>query len=608
MTVQKVKNRKWTDLRRRAERLVERPASDIDPQGKDEVNRLIHEVRVHQAELELQNDELSRSREAIETASRRYEKLYRNYASLFNFAPMGYLVIDRDGVIHEINLTAAILFNAPRSTLTGRCFTDFIHRDDQDGFYFQKLNCLKSLEAFIFELRMKCVDGSLFDAQLKMQAISSHFSKEPRFSVTLVDISERVQLSSSFTLQQNCLELTCSAADVETLLDGYVDLLKSYLQCDAVGIRIRDDAGNIPYRAYDGFSQAFLESESPLCLDTDQGMCTTVIKGTTDPGCPFFTEKGSFYTNGTSRFLATMPAVYLGVARNGCHAHGYESVVLSPIIIDNAIQGLIHAVDHRENHFSLRVVETLEYAGSRLGLAIQRFLLQEKLGESLEALNDLSGHLLSVQEDEQRRIAMELHDGCGQDLNVMKLQLTGLKNQLPADATGWIKTCDGLLTYFDKVIDDIRNIAHGLMPSALEALGLTVATRQMLQESATQGNFKIEMDIEWLDQVRDSTVQVCLFRIFQEALTNIHKHANASWVLVAARREGNTIRIRIEDNGMGFDAQKELYRANGCRGMGLSAVALRCRMIGAELSIDSEAGKGTRLAIRVPSPNPKAIQ
>jgi signal transduction histidine kinase len=53
----------------------------------------------------------------------------------------------------------------------------------------------------------------------------------------------------------------------------------------------------------------------------------------------------------------------------------------------------------------------------------------------------------------------------------MKLQLTGLKNQLPADATGWIKTCDGLLTYFDKVIDDIRNIAHGLMPSALEALG-----------------------------------------------------------------------------------------------------------------------------------------
>jgi signal transduction histidine kinase len=291
-----------------------------------------------------------------------------------------------------------------------------------------------------------------------------------------------------------------------------------------------------------------------------------------------------------------------------CNAHGYESVALIPIGIGDTIEGLIHAADHRENNFSLRVVEALEYAGSRLGLAIQRFHLQEKLRESMEASQDLSNHLLTVQEDEQRRIAMELHDGCGQDLNVMKLHLAGLKNQLPDDATDWIAACDGLLTYFDKVINDIRNIAHGLKPTALEVLGLTVATRQMLQEYATTANLKIEMDIELLDQVKDSTAQICLFRIFQEALTNIHKHAQATWVLMAARREGNTIRIRIEDNGIGFDVKKHFNHANCRMGMGLSAVALRCRMIGADLSIDSEVGQGTRLAIRVPCPNPKAVQ
>jgi len=337
-------------------------------------------------------------------------------------------------------------------------------------------------------------------------------------------------------------------------------------------------------------------------------MCTTVIKGATTPNKPYFTEKGSFYINGTSRLLATMPPEHLKTTRNGCLAQGYESVTLIPINIDKTIHGLIHAADRRENHISLRVVETLEHVALWLGMAIQRLHTQKNLRESLGALNDLSSHLLTVQEVEQRRIALELHDGCGQDLNVMKLQLAGLKNQLPADATGCMKTCDDLLTYFDKVIDDIRNIAHGLKPTALDALGLTTATRQMLQEYAAAANLKIEMEIESLDQVKDATFQICLFRIFQEALSNNHKHAHASWVLMAAGREGSILRIRIEDNGTGFDAQKQFYRANGKMGMGLSAMQLRCRMIGAELSIDSEVGQGTRLAIRLPCPNPKAVQ
>jgi signal transduction histidine kinase len=118
----------------------------------------------------------------------------------------------------------------------------------------------------------------------------------------------------------------------------------------------------------------------------------------------------------------------------------------------------------------------------------------------------------------------------------------------------------------------------------------------------------VEAEIDPLGRIEDPMTRLCLFRIFQEALTNVQKHAQATWVLLAASRDGDTIRIRIEDNGIGFDAQKHFYHANGQSGLGLSALALRCRMIGADLSIDSEAGKGTRLAICVPCTNPKAIQ
>ncbi|WP_372679258.1 histidine kinase, partial [Desulfosarcina sp.] len=514
MTGHKTEDTHWTELRRRAESSVGPPSAETDHQEDHDITRLLHEIQVNQTELEMQNDELSKSRDTVEAARQKYEKLYRNYAGLFNFAPIGYLVIDRDGVIHEINLVAAILLNAPRSRLTGRCMTDFIHRDDQDCFYYQKLNCQKGPESSMFELKMKRADGVLFDAQLQMQSFSDARSDDQRYTVSIVDISEHMQLSSSFVLQQYCLDLACRAGTMQELLAGYVERVKSYLQCDAVGIRIRDDADHIPYQAYEGFSQAFFESESPLCLHTDQCMCTAVVKGAIDASRPFFTKGGSFYINAASRYVATASYQDLGMTRNARQAHGYESVALIPIGIGDTIAGLIHVADRRENRFSLRLVENLEDVGSRLGLAVHRFHLQDRLNESVDALNVLSRHLLTVQEDEQRRIALELHDGCGQDLNVLKLRLKNLQGRLPADAADLKNECDGLLAYSDKIIDDIRNIAHGLKPAALETLGLTAATRQMIREYSIQVNVQVEADIDLLDRIENPMARVCLFRIF----------------------------------------------------------------------------------------------
>ena len=254
----------WTELQRRAEMLAGGVNKGVHQQEINEINRLINQIQVNQAELERQNAELSEIRDSAEASSRKYETLYRNFASLFNFTPIGYLIIDRDGVIHDINLAASILFDAPRSTLVGCGITDFIHRDDQDGFYYQKLDCQKHLKNSIFELKMKRTDGRLFDAQLQMQSFFEAHSDERRYTISIVDISEQVQLSSSFALQQNALELSCRATTMGGLLEGYVQLVKTYLQCDAVRICIRDDAGNIPCLAYHGFSRMFCESESPL--------------------------------------------------------------------------------------------------------------------------------------------------------------------------------------------------------------------------------------------------------------------------------------------------------------------------------------------------------
>jgi PAS domain S-box-containing protein len=592
-----------SELRRKAERLVNQSAKAGKQDYGQTVNRLMHEIQVVQTELILLHAEVSVSRYSAEAAKTKFENLYLKYVSLFDFAPNGYLTFDQNGEIHEINLAAAASFNAPRSSLIGRRIDELIHADDQDGFNLQKQNCRENRQIVRFEAKMKRADGLLFNAQLKMQPLSRDGGDGILYSMALVDVSEQTYLSASIALQQECLDIAIRAADMESLLEGYVRLIKSYLQCDAVGIRIRDEAGNIPYQAYDGFSQAFYESESPLSLHTDQCMCIAVIKGEMALGQPFATRRGSFYLNGTSRFLGTLPKTQRTKTRNVCNAHGYESVALVPIFIDHTIEGLIHAADRRENRFPVRMVESLEEAATRLGLSIQRLGLQKKLKDSLAALNDLSSHLLSVQEDEQQRIAMELHDGCGQDLNVLKLRLKSLQDDIPAEMTDWHQSCGRLLTFTDKIINDIRNIAHNLKPAAIETLGLAVATRQMVREFSAITRFQVETDIDLLDRIRNALTQVCLFRIFQEALMNIHKHAKATWVLMAAERARENLRIRIKDNGIGFNTcELAGETSDKRRGMGLSAMELRCRMIGADLSISSEVDKGTCLEICLPYP------
>lgn len=172
-----------------------------------------------------------------------------------------------------------------------------------------------------------------------------------------------------------------------------------------------------------------------------------------------------------------------------------------PIRVDAAIEGLIHAVDHRENYFPLRLVEALEDVSQRLGLAMQRFHLEHKLRESVISLNVLSSHLLSVQEEEQRRIALELHDGCGQDLNVLKLRLKIIRDHCPAERSDLTHDCNELLAYADKIINDIRCIAHNLKPATLDALGLTIATRQMVAEFSASSAIPVSTDIDLLDRI-----------------------------------------------------------------------------------------------------------
>ena len=114
------------------------------------------------------------------------------------------------------------------------------------------------------------------------------------------------QSKEASLLSLHFLEITNRHKEMSPLLVEFVESLKKLTNCSAIGIRILDTAGNIPYQAYQGFSKQFYDLESPLSIKSDNCMCINVIKGSTDPKLPFYTKGGSFYINGTTRFLATI--------------------------------------------------------------------------------------------------------------------------------------------------------------------------------------------------------------------------------------------------------------------------------------------------------------
>jgi len=198
------------------------------------------------------------------------------------------------------------------------------------------------------------------------------------------DITERKRRDEERETLTALLSKFVSSHDLHETLEGCIGIIKDYTRCSSVGIRILDEEGNIPYEAYTGFPVQFYESESPLNIKTDKCMCIYVVKGEYDPSKPYFTEGGSFYSNGTSKLLATVSEEEKGETRNVCNKFGYESVSLTPIRLGDRIIGVIHVADEKENMVPLENVKFLERAASSIALAMERTTAIARLRESEE--------------------------------------------------------------------------------------------------------------------------------------------------------------------------------------------------------------------------------
>ncbi|RJR40180.1 MAG: hypothetical protein C4567_11015 [Deltaproteobacteria bacterium] len=226
---------------------------------------------------------------------------------------------------------------------------------------------------------------------------------------------------------------------------------------------------------------------------------------------------------------------------------------------------------------------------------VQFYRQQEKaLKESEHQLRLLSSQLLMVQEKERHRFSMELHDELGQALMVLKFQLHRIsKEKRKAKAE-----FQSLLNYLEDVIEKVRRLSRDLIPASLEEFGLAIALNNLLEEFGRQ--FEIRWspgEINGIDRLFSKIKQVNIFRIFQESLTNIARHAQASQITVIVKRNEDRVVFSIEDNGQGFHLREAGGRETG---IGLTAMQERARLAGGFLHIRSRSGGGTRISFNIP--------
>lgn len=217
----------------------------------------------------------------------------------------------------------------------------------------------------------------------------------------------------------------------------------------------------------------------------------------------------------------------------------------------------------------------------------------------------LMGDLINAEEEERRRIARELHDGTGQALTSLLLQLRALQQARSLDKVH--SDLDLLRKSVADAVEDLRRLSRGLHPTVLDDFGLVPALRRLAEDAGSTGKMRVDLSAYGLEKLRlPKTVEVAVYRTVQEALHNVVKHAAARSVQVSIHKEDGDLQVLVVDDGAGFDVDQALRRASEENRLGLMGIQQRLHLLGGWADIISRPGAGTTVCLHVPGELAKA--
>ncbi len=703
-----------TPLRRRAEtRLRDRSAANhsANAVGKSpaDIQRLHHALQVHLVELEMQNEELRKTRDEMEAG-------YEKYSELYDFAPVGYLTFDRKGAIREANLAAAGLLGISRGPLLKQPFGLFVVPADRPRFHAFLKQVFESKGRQECELRLLGKNKAVVQVRIR----ANYFALGEVCWVAVSDITQH-KLAEAATAQLAGIVASSGVAIVGKDLNGIVtswnagaEKLFGYSAAEMVGTSIArlipldrpSEEQEIIRRIRKGESVVDFETvrvgkdgrrlDMSLTISPIRQAGGEIIGASKvghditarrqaedkvriseiryrrlfeaahdgvlllDPGTRKITEANPFMTKllGYSRDQLIGKELFeIGLLKDEVasqemfrklqrkHEVRYEDLPLESQggrhqeveVVANLYQENGHAViqcNIRDITARKQVEDALGEARAQLGTYAERLekmvglrtaqltAMNRRLVASVDSisqgrekyrvllsesefmqkkLRSLARQILTAQEDERRNISRELHDEVVQLLVGINVELAALGHAAGLGPRALKARIARTQRLVEKSVNAVHQFARELRPAVLDDLGLIPALQAYMKGVAARRKLHINLTASAEVEKLDAPARTVLYRVVQEALTNVARHAQASVVNVTISEISGAIRLEVQDNGKSFKVLQTLSAKTNQR-LGLLGMRERVEIVGGTLHIDSSPGFGTTVRTEVPFP------
>gem|GEM_PF-1971530 len=283
---------------------------------------------------------------------------------------------------------------------------------------------------------------------------------------------------------------------------------------------------------------------------------------------------------------------------------GWRSSVAVPLLSHNQLVGVLVAYAHRPNSFNPGDVATLMSLASQAAAAIYNAQLFGELETQREALRQVSLRLVNTQEAERRLISRELHDELGQALTALKINLDLARRAMPDEAPPKLRrSVQEASSLAMQTLETARNMSLALHPTLLDDLGLVAALRWEIDRVEQLTGQTIQFETDLADIKLQPELEITIYRIVTEALTNIVRHAQASDIHIGLKLENQQLSLRVVDDGVGFDVEHWLNSPSERKSLGLISMRERAELLGGRLELTSRPGQGTTVAGTLPLTN-----
>ena len=226
--------------------------------------------------------------------------------------------------------------------------------------------------------------------------------------------------------------------------------------------------------------------------------------------------------------------------------------------------------------------------------------LLERMAESERRFRMISKGVLRVQEAERGRIARDLHDGVGQALTALKIELELLEQHAGSTGSSIAARLTDLKGLVNRTVQDVKALSHALRPPMLDDLGLVPTLRWVVRTFQKRTAVQVRLTCEPMEERLDPDLETLVYRVVQEALTNAAKYADSPDVTLTLECSDARLRLLIQDYGRGFDVDAALTGDASDRGFGLRAMRDRVQLFGGRFKVTSAPGRGTTIQVEVP--------